>query len=129
MRQFTITVDDKPGALASVADILAKAKVNIQAISAERLPTEKKAILRIVVDNDDETRKALAKEKLNFKDEEIVILRLEDRPGALAQMAKKIAEAGLNFETLYIFRREEGATEVALKVDMMEKVKDILKVK
>ncbi len=125
MRQFEISVDDKIGALADLTDVLAKAKVNLKAIA-----TDTKAgvgIIKIVTDDEEITREILRGCKFDFKEHEIVPIKLLDKPGELAKVARAMANLDINIESVFLMDREKGAAQVAFKVDDLKKAKELLK--
>lgn len=54
-------------------------------------------------------------------------IKLPDKPGELAKIARKLANARINVECIYILGREKGTTEIALKVDKLEEARKTLK--
>ena len=64
-KQFDITIQDKPGEIATVADALAKNAVNIKGVSTEK--GEKNATLHIISEDEDGTRKALKAAKVKLR--------------------------------------------------------------
>lgn len=97
--QLALFLDNKPGTLARVCQALAKAKINILALSTS--DTVDHAVVRMVVS---EPRKAL----LLFEEHgtlvvenEVLLVEGENKPGSLARLASKLAEANVNIEYLY----------------------------
>lgn len=97
--QLALFLDNKPGTLARVCQALAKAKINILALSTS--DTVDHAVVRMVVS---EPRKAL----LLFEEHgtlvvenEVLLVQGENRPGSMARLASKLAEANINIEYLY----------------------------
>ena len=123
MRQFEILINDRPGELAKVTDALAMNGVNIMAIASERCENP---IIRIVTDDEQSTRSALKKAKMKFKENELMVIELQDRPGELNKMAKKLAKAGVNVESIHILSKGTSTTSIALVVDNYKKASEIL---
>ena len=123
MRQFEILINDRPGELAKVTDALAMNGVNIMAIASERCENP---IIRIVTDDEQSTRSALKKANMKFKENELMVIELQDRPGELNKMAKKLAKAGVNVESIHILSKGTSTTSIALVVDNYKKASEIL---
>ena len=123
MRQFENLINDRPGELAKVTDALAMNGVNIMAIASERCENP---IIRIVTDDEQSTRSALKKAKMKFRENELMVVELQDRPGELSKMAKKLAKAGVNVESIHILGKGTSTTSVALVVDNYKKASEIL---
>jgi hypothetical protein len=123
LRQFEILINDRPGELAKVTDALATNGVNIMAIASERCENP---IIRIVTDDEQSTRSALKKANMKFKENELMVIELQDRPGELSKMAKRLAKSGVNVESIHILGKGTSTTTVALVVDNYKKAFEIL---
>ncbi|HKA62206.1 MAG TPA: ACT domain-containing protein [Methylomirabilota bacterium] len=97
--QITVTAQSKPGVLAKIARAVADAGVNISAICAGETPGRGK--LRMVVDDPERAKKALAAAKIRCAEEPALLLSVEDHPGALATLAEKLAAAKINIKCAY----------------------------
>ncbi len=98
-KQLALFLDNRPGTLARVCDALHEAKVNIHAIAIS--DTVDHAVIRMVVD---EPRRAL----LLFEEHgtlvvesEVVLVEGDNKPGSLARIAHRLAEAKVNIEYCY----------------------------
>ncbi len=101
---LVIEVDNEPGALARVAAAVSDAGVNIAAATCTR-PTEK-AALHILVPHAEAAKHALGTAGLTVTTErEVVVVDAHDRPGELADLARKVAEAGVNLDLIYVATR------------------------
>ena len=97
--QVTVTAQSKPGVLAKVARTLADAGVNITAVCASE--SEGRGKLRMVVSDPVRAQQALAGAKIRCGEEPALLLSLEDRPGALANIASRLAAAKINIRCAY----------------------------
>lgn len=123
MKQFTIQVPNGPGAIAKVTETLAKGAVNIKAISSEI--RAQYGLIRVVTSDEASTRNMLQKARFRFDESEILVLSLIDRPGELSKYARKIADAGINVESIYILDSANGKTNIAIKVDNLKKARQV----
>jgi hypothetical protein len=124
MREYKVFVQDKPGELARVTEALANQAVNIRAIASEAI--HEAPFLRIVTNDVATTEKAFKLAGLKFQANEIMSVELLDRPGELAKIARRLARAGVNVESLYILATKNGKTEIAMVVSDPEKAKAAL---
>lgn len=101
MHDLVIKVDNEPGALAKVTAAVSDAGVNLAAATCTR-PGET-ADLHILVKHPDAAKHALSISGLVVTNErEVVVVEADDRPGALADLARRIAEAGVNLDLVYV---------------------------
>ena len=116
MKQFDIEAENRPGALSAVCEALAANAVNIKAIS-----TDGTGRIRIVTEDDSTARGALERSRVFFTENDILSLRLIDRPGELAKIAKILSNHKVNINSLYILGKnaETRETEIALEVSDM----------
>jgi hypothetical protein len=98
---ITISLADRPGTLAAASDALGRAGVNIE--GACGLPCEGSGILHVLVEDVERARRALIDAGFDLVDERRVALApVEDRPGGAAALLRRIADAGLNVDLLYL---------------------------
>jgi hypothetical protein len=97
--QLSLFLENRPGTFARVCDALRKAKINIFAFTTS--DTVDHSVVRMVVSD---TRKAL----LLFEEHgtlvvenEVLMIEGENKPGSLAQIAQKLADAKINIEYAY----------------------------
>ena len=96
-----IEVDNTPGALAHVAELVSDAGVNMAAATC--LHAGDKAELHILVPHPEPVHHALAISHLGItREREVAVVALEDRPGVLADLASTLGEAGINIDLIYI---------------------------
>ena len=101
---LVIEVDNKPGALAEVAQAISDAGVNIAAATC--VGPGERAELHILVKHAEAVRHALGISHLAVsREREVVVVDVEDRPGVLADLTRRIARAGVDLELVYIATR------------------------
>jgi len=93
-KQFTISLENRPGALAEVARTLGSAKVNILALLGTSGSAE------LIVEDARRARKALDVAKLTYKETTAEEYELPNKPGELAQYLDKLAAKGVNLNTI-----------------------------
>jgi hypothetical protein len=114
--QISVFLENKSGRLAEVLRALAKAGVNIRALSLAE--TIDYGVLRLIADKPHEAREALGDAGFTVSETEVIAVEMPDRPGGLAGIVDLVTERGLNIEYLYAFvgRRGENAI-VVFRID------------
>lgn len=113
LKELRVTMADRPGSLAKLAEALGKAGVNIEAISAST--TGGSGDVRVLVADTAAARKALEGAGITVAGErEMTFVDLEDRPGSLAEVAKKLADQGVNVDAIYVVGQSGGKKQLAL---------------
>ncbi len=125
MKEFDVYVQNKPGELAKVCEMLGNNGVNIRAIASEG--GSRGPMIRIVTDDETTTRSALARSGIGYDLKDVVAVKIQDRPGELGKIARKLARAMVNVDSIYILGKDGGATEIALTVDDIQKAQAALK--
>jgi hypothetical protein len=102
---LVIDVENTPGALAAVAAAISDAGVNIAA--ATHLGTGDRTEIHILVPHAEAVRHSLAitHNVAVTREREVVVVDVEDRPGVLADLTRKIAKAGVNLDLVYVATR------------------------
>ena len=98
---LVIEVENEPGALAKVATAVSDSGVNISAATCTS--SSDRAQLHILVKHAEAAKHALATAGVTVTSErEVVVVDAHDRPGELADYTRKIAEAGINLDLVYL---------------------------
>lgn len=98
---LVIEVDNEPGALALVAKAVSDAGVNIAAATC--LHASERAELHILVPHSSAAKHSLAISQLAVtREREVAVVEVDDRPGVLADLAAKVAAAGINLDLVYV---------------------------
>jgi hypothetical protein len=98
---LVIDVENEPGALARVAAAISDAGVNMSAATC--IGTADHAELHILVPHAEAAKHSLAISHLAVsREREVVVVQVEDRPGVLADLTRRIAAAGVNLDLVYV---------------------------
>ena len=112
---LVIDIENTPGALAEVAAAISDAGVNISAATC--IGPGERAELHILVPHAEAARHLLAISHVAVtREREVVVVEVEDRPGVLADLTRKIARAGVNLDLVYVATRDRvvfGAADIA----------------
>jgi hypothetical protein len=97
VKQLTISLENQPGKLAQMARVLAGAKVNVSALLL--IGTQGSA--QVVVDDIRKAKKALEQAQLSYTEGTVEEFELANKPGALAELAEKLAKKGMNIDSAF----------------------------
>jgi hypothetical protein len=115
MVDLVIDVENTPGALADVTAAISDAGVNIAAATC--IGPAERAELHILVKHAEAARHSLAISHVAVtREEEVVVVDVEDRPGVLADLTRRIAKAGVNLDLVYVATRNRvvfGSPDIA----------------
>ena len=101
IKQLSIFVENREGTLVTVTDAIAKAGVDIRAMSVA--DTNDFGIFRLIVTDNQKAKQALDDANAFVSITEVVAVALEDKPGALAKVVKVLADHNINIEYMYAF--------------------------
>ena len=121
VKDLTVILQDRPGTLADMGEILEKAGVNIEGICATTKNGE--GAIHILVEDSAGARQALKAKGIEVTAErEVLVKEIEDRPGTLGEVARKLANAGVNIEVAYLTTK----TRLVIGVDNLEKARSAI---
>ncbi len=116
VKQISVFVQNEKGALVKVLDTLAKAHIEIRALSIA--DTKDFGILRMITAENDKAALALAEAGFISTVTEVIAVCTSDRPGGLAAEIKVLSDADINVEYLYAFVAKSGKEAyVVIRVD------------
>ncbi|MGD0627008.1 MAG: ACT domain-containing protein [Thermodesulfobacteriota bacterium] len=99
--QISVFVENKPGRIERVTEILAKAKVNIRAFTVSG--SYEYGVMKFLVDKPDRALEALSSQGIPANKREILAVLMDDRPGGLFRIAKVFGQRKMNIEDAYGF--------------------------
>jgi hypothetical protein len=107
LKQLSIFLENRPGALSAPCRLLAEAGVNLLTLSLA--DTQQFGILRLVVRDWEAARRVLEGHGCVVRVTDVVAVEVADRPGGLAELLEVFERAGLNVEYMYAFTVKQGA--------------------
>ena len=117
-KDLTVVLEDRPGTLADMGEALGKAGINIEGCCG--FHSEGKGVIHILVEDVMAARRELQQAGLEVRGErEVLVLEEEDRPGALGDITRRIAKAGVNINLIYL----ASNTRLVLGVDDLDKAR------
>jgi hypothetical protein len=115
MTEFTVHLANRPGMLAMLAERISSSGTNIEALAAYGVGEEGR--VHLMVDDAVTTRSVLRRAGLSFEERDILVTTIPNRPGAVATMSRRLADAGVNIEAIYLLRCSAEGMEFAVAVD------------
>jgi len=124
-KEFTVTIEDKPGALGKCFRALAERGVNILAFQS--YVEEGESLARFLADDMASAKAVLGKLHMIFEETDVAIVRLANRPGELGRAASRLGEQQINIDYTYC-GLEPGATRglLVFGVDNLTKAANLL---
>jgi hypothetical protein len=124
MREFRVSLTNRPGELARLTDVLSTQSINLRSVAV--ITEHNKAIACLVLDDVTAARQAFQDSRLAFEEAEVLSEMMENQPGQLGALATRMGNAGVNILPLYVLARDEPLVEVGFTVDDPKKAKKAL---
>ena len=112
MERIVIMARDEVGVLADITGTLAQANINLESINTQ-VNGEHGTII-ISTDDTDRALVALADAGYSAVTDDAMLIRLRDEPGALARIAQRFGDAGINIRSVHILDRKDDIATIAL---------------
>lgn len=126
IRQISVFVENQPGSMMNVTNVLTEAHVNIRAIST--FDTPEFGIMRLVVDDPVRAKESLTSKGFVNRVSDVIGAELKDEKGNLNQMLKILADGQINVNYIYSFVIRDGkAPVIVFHTDDFEKAESVLK--
>lgn len=118
MDRIIVMAKSEVGVIADLTAVLASADVNILTINTEN--TGETGLVILTTEDNDAALSALTAAGFRAVIDDVLVVRLLDEPGALAKVAEKFKNAGVNIQSLHILDRHGDYATVALSADDRE---------
>ncbi len=112
MKQLTVFVPNKPGQVAALTEALALHGINLESFDVESHGED--GLVVLTVDRYDDALRALRDAGYRAVTQDTLLIRLDDKPGALAMIAVQLKDAGLDLRSMHIVRRTGSTSIVSL---------------
>ena len=125
VEQISVFLENKAGRIADVTSILAKAGVNIRALSLA--DTSDFGVLRLIVDDHAKAERELKENNFTMGKTSVVAAEVEDKPGGLHKIMDLLGKEGLNVEYMYAFVRPHTNNAVMIfRFDKLDEAVQVL---
>ena len=119
LEEIIVIVDDRPGVLAELGELLGQRGINIETLAAST--HNGTGVVHLVVDDGDEAGEILASSGFKVEGARAVLtVTLDDRPGELGRYCRRLAQSGVGISSAYVAKRGGGETEMIFAVDNVE---------
>lgn len=115
MTELIVRVENQPGRLATITEMLGESGVNIEALAAYGHNGE--GVLRLIVNDAATARRVLHDAGMVVEEHSVLTARMPHTPGALASVTRRLADAEVNIDALYVLATSADGIEVAISVD------------
>jgi len=124
--QVSVSLDNTPGKLLTISELLRTQGINIRAISVA--DTSDISTVRFVTDNPVKTINVLKSHGYGVKETEVIAVEVPDHPGGLVAVLKPLYAADINVLYLYPYlgRGESGQPIVIVGVNKTAEAVDVL---
>ena len=123
--QFSVFLVNQPGILANLIDEIAERKMNLIALTIVDL--HEQGVGRLVAEKPENIRQVLKDQNLQFTEAKVLMIELQNRPGALARVVRRLADEHVNIEYAYVTSGAPGGkTFGILKVGNLKKAEKVL---
>jgi hypothetical protein len=117
MKDLTVTLEDRPGRLADLGEATGSAGINIEGVCG----AQEGGAVHILVEDEVTARAALSDAGFEVGDErDVLVVDVEDRPGSMGEVARRVGDAGVNIELVYT---TFGEVRLVLGVDDIDKAR------
>ena len=124
MQRLTIIAKNRPGLLADVMTLLASNDINVRDVVAEGYSDE--GIVHLAVDQLDPALELLTEAGYTTVTDDVLLARIEDFPGSLALLSRRLANANIDVRALSMIQRKEGSAIVAISTNDNARVAEVL---
>ena len=126
--QVSIAVDNTPGKMLEITEVLEFENINIKAIMASSVLSPVQ--LHLIVDDPERCVNILKGKNFQVETKEVIAVATPDHPGGFNAVLRPLTEAGVNIEALYPFIVLKGSEAIViLEVDEIKKAKDMKNLK
>ena len=125
MKQIVMVMPNRPGVVAEISSATGDAGVNIEAIEAEVIG--EMGVVRLSVSDYDAAMRALHEAGFHPLSQEVFLVRLEDAPGSLAQVARRFKDADIDIQSLRLVSHDGKQAIAAISCDSTEEARALVK--
>ena len=125
-KQLSVFVENQPGRLSAIINLLAEHHVNLSALSLA--DTSKFGVLRLIADKPDTASAALREAGIISKSTDVLTVAIDDTPGSLTKVLDLLAGQNISVEYMYAFSaKQENKALMVFKVDALEAAEVLLR--
>jgi hypothetical protein len=120
LTELVVRLEHRPGTLAALSELLGANGVDIVALAVMATSGDE-AIARMVVEPADTAVKVIGDAGARLERvHEVLVVTLDDEPGALGRYCRRLADAGINLEAVYVAGEDDGSKQLVMAVSDLE---------
>lgn len=120
-KDFVLIPDDQPGVLARLGEAAGAAGINIEGLSA--FTGQGKGVVHVLVPDPQHALEVLSEAGLDVRAaRDVVVVPIDDQPGAMGEICRQVAEAGINIEQAYL----ATGGRMVMVVDDVDRARELL---
>ena len=128
VKQLSVFVENKPGRLSAIINLLAEHHVNLSALSLA--DTTGFGVLRLIADKTEVAQEALREAGIVSKSTDVLAVAIDDTPGSLTHVLDLLTAENVSVEYMYAFSaKQENKALMVFKVDALQKAEELLRAK
>lgn len=124
MKQIQVIMENKTGALDEILHILSSANINVESLDVESIGQQ--GVVSLMVNAYEEGFKLLTHAGYQVVSEDVLLLSVQDQPGALGVLSRRLHEANIGIRSVRIIHRGDGYTTVGLVADDNTAARELL---
>ena len=126
IKQVTVQLENRPGVLSTISEVLGEEHVNIRGISVTE--TADFSVVRFIADLPDKAYNVLSSHNFTARIKNVIAVEVPDHPGGLSAILKPFKENNINVHYLYahLGKRHDNPI-IMFRVDNNEKAMEVLK--
>lgn len=125
MKSITIIQETRPGLLAEITTLLERAGVNVSTIDGDTIGSS--AVISIIAEPYETCFNTLAEAGLKVFPHEQILVEIEDQPGALAELSRRLANAQVDIRSIHFVNRKGDRCFVALETENDYRARQVLR--
>jgi len=125
MKQITIVTKNRDGLAADIAAVLGENDINIESLDAEEVVGM--GVVTLTVNHYNRALQALRDAGWQAVTEDAFVIRVKDKPGALARVAKRFKDAGIHVRSIRIIQHEGEWGMVAVSAEPIDEARALVK--
>lgn len=125
MKRITVIATDRKGLMAELSEKLEANGINI--VSIDAIEEDGTTFIALSVDKYDEALALLRETEFQAIPDEVLVVRIDDKPGGLANVSRRLAEADIGIRGMTMLQRHSGWCAVAVTTDDNDRALEVLK--
>ena len=126
VKQLSVFVENRPGRLSAIINLLAEHHVNLSALSLA--DTSQFGVLRLIADKPEEAIAALREAGIISKSTDVLAVAIDDTPGSLTKILDLLNGQNISVEYMYaVSAKQENKALMVFKVDALEAAEELLR--